>query len=573
MTTFSFKPSNNVANISLGANKSGLRGNKIVVKSDEKKKKKKDKKSKKTKPIQLLEPSEPDLTPEVFDDEMMDEMDEMEEAQIKPPNLSKFTKFANKDKMKKSPKKDNSVRMETPFPTITKTIKPVSGPPKAMIPDDDDFDNDEYDDEMPDFHYKRKSASSKQPSPTRKKGSRQTQARVPQLEHMSDDYDSYEDDEDPYYDDDMSESMGSYMDQRSLLSSVSGVRQHPKPEYPQYRHVPTRRRDPFFEENPEDAKAMEEAEKADILNRLNILRQKGISLSKKFTEKSTLTELRMEIGRLERERQVANAILVQQRGLMVSVAGIEKLVTKFAPVGKFKDSVSGVSKYIHTHLDDYSGAFERLTEHYEGSIGRVLKNPWAELVAVFARHIFEYTLNSDKNDMTAEEILQSYPNEIKQIATDMAKDIARQIIADEREKMWQEFRSFGFNPNGPVMAPPQPQQTTPQYYNPNSAQAHHMFQETSPFLPPMPPMPPPPTQSNNNFGIFMPPARPNVDIDKLTDESRQQGHFEIVEQEFGRPETMKVIESLPTSMNTRKGHPTKVRTIRKVDANGEEVEI
>ena len=80
------------------------------------------------------------------------------------------------------------------------------------------------------------------------------------------------------------------------------------------------RRDPFFDENF-DPKAMEEAEKIDILRRLKILEQKGVPMMRKLTAKSSLADLRMEIGRIERERQVATHIKLQQRGLMISIAG------------------------------------------------------------------------------------------------------------------------------------------------------------------------------------------------------------------------------------------------------------
>jgi len=114
-----------------------------------------------------------------------------------------------------------------------------------------------------------------------------------------------------------------------------------------------RRVNPFGLTNDE----LEEAEKQDILGRLHSLRMKGSVLSKNFTLRSSLAELRMEMGRLESENDTKRSVQRMRRWLMAGASGLQYVSnTKFAPMfmkGKF----DGFSDYVLSSIEDYDVIF------------------------------------------------------------------------------------------------------------------------------------------------------------------------------------------------------------------------
>lgn len=529
--------------VNLGSSSSGLKGKKVILSGNQESGEKKKSSSGKSASIKALAVSfsTPPPASVTFDGDE-DEEESLQEVVVPPkkqtsPGAGNLSKFANRERMKKdvTPKQGK----HSSYIPSSKPIKgPVLGNPRARInmrdladeendsesdSDDDsesmsDSEDDDDEEYMTDYAKGRNKPSRNQGYKTvGKSGGKSNNNRY-----------NYE--------------------QESDYSSASSAQDYPRPELrkPTKPKPPVKRYEEFFDEDF-DKEAMDEAEKNDLVRRLSLLQAKGAVLSKKFTNKSKLVELRMEIGRIERERQVASHILLQQRGLMVGVAGLEKSVMTFGPA-KVKKSVSGFSSYIHTHLDDYNSGFERMSEKFDGSVGRVLNNPFAELAAVLARHCFEFFfLRSDSQDLTAEQIQEKYPAEVNMLATKLAQDMAQEFMKVEREKLWNEFRPYM------QQARQTAQHVNEQYVQPVANDLRNMFEG-------LPPMKPSVTIRSETQDLETRFARDNSFGVVSNGETVQ-----ITEETFGDPKTIKILESVPTSTNGRKGKDPKVRNIRKLN--------
>lgn len=192
-------------------------------------------------------------------------------------------------------------------------------------------------------------------------------------------------------------------------------------------------------------KESEESEKNDLLARFHILKQRGVHLSKNFSNKSSLNEMRMEMGRIEHENNVAKSIKINRRFFMASTSGLTKLTDgKYAP-NLIRGKWHGFDKYVLNSIDDYDEPFERLSEHYGGVIGAITGgNPLWEIFVLFAYQFVNYGFMSDGGDqarayedMTADELKKRFPNLIKEA---VEKEMGR-----KREEEYKSLRHEQFN--------------------------------------------------------------------------------------------------------------------------------
>jgi hypothetical protein len=105
-------------------------------------------------------------------------------------------------------------------------------------------------------------------------------------------------------------------------------------------------------------------EKREILYQMERLAKKGTKLPKQFSLESNLADMRAELDRLQRDRDVDSAISFQRKMVMGAVTGIELLNRKFDPVGAKLDGWSGSVQENISELDD---CLEELYLKYKGS--------------------------------------------------------------------------------------------------------------------------------------------------------------------------------------------------------------
>ena len=75
-----------------------------------------------------------------------------------------------------------------------------------------------------------------------------------------------------------------------------------------------------------------EEQKKDILIKLQSLQKKGYELSKNYTLRSDLSEMKFEYEKIKREIEVQSSIRFSRRALMACVTGIEFMNKKFDPI-------------------------------------------------------------------------------------------------------------------------------------------------------------------------------------------------------------------------------------------------
>ena len=195
----------------------------------------------------------------------------------------------------------------------------------------------------------------------------------------------------------------------------------------------------------------EEAEKQDILARLHAMRSRGIRLSKNYTMRSSLPELRMEMGRIEHEQETQRSVQRLRRWLLAGVSGAQYATnSKFAP--KFaKGKLNGFSDYVLGSIEDYDTVFERMSERYGGVIGiGSTGNPMVDLLMLMGTQMLMFIFMQHKTGVkppTEEEIRKEHPDMVRRMALKMAGEMRAEekrqeqnIRAQEMVRLQQEYQ-------------------------------------------------------------------------------------------------------------------------------------
>jgi len=99
-----------------------------------------------------------------------------------------------------------------------------------------------------------------------------------------------------------------------------------------------------------------------ILQKLQSLEAKGVSLSKHYTMESSMDEMKGEYEYLCSERERKNSVQFQSKILTTLITGIEFLNSKFDP---FDIKLDGFSESINENIEDYDDIFSELAEKYK----------------------------------------------------------------------------------------------------------------------------------------------------------------------------------------------------------------
>ena len=103
-------------------------------------------------------------------------------------------------------------------------------------------------------------------------------------------------------------------------------------------------------------------EKFQLLRKLEMLEQKGVQLSKKYTMDSPMLEMKGEYETIMDEKAKQNSIKFQGNILMTCINGIEFLNNRFDP---FDLKLDGWSEQIGDNMDDYDEVFGELYDKYK----------------------------------------------------------------------------------------------------------------------------------------------------------------------------------------------------------------
>lgn len=344
-----------------------------------------------------------------------------------------------------------------------------------------------------------------------------------------------------------------------------------------------------------DQSQLEEAEKQDILARLQTMRARGMQLSKNYTMRSSLAELRLEMGRIEHQHDTARSVARLRRWLMAGVSGAQWATnTKVAP--KFvKGRLNGFSDYVLGSIEDYDSIFERMSEKYGGVLGvGSTGNPIADLFMLMGTQMLMFIFMHHKagaKPPTEDEIRQQYPDMVRKMASELAdkmraeekkaeqerRDRDMQFYRDQfQQQTRQSFQAPAFQP-APRPAPQMPTQ-------------YDIYQQQPPAAPPMPQVMPGPSFSlgleNEDVYDLLRPPQGQATVEELHEsaaptiewlpQKQEEESFELPQEDatglpqYEPPQTFperpaeinKTVEMPMPSMGTRRGRPVKINSIQ-----------
>jgi hypothetical protein len=214
--------------------------------------------------------------------------------------------------------------------------------------------------------------------------------------------------------------------------------------------------------NPEE----EKKKKADMINKLARLENKGYTLTRQFSMDNSLEEIEREYERLVDAKNLEGSIRFQRQCLMGVVTGFEFLNGKFNP---FDWQLEGWSESVHENIEDYDEIFEELYDKYKG---RGNMPPEVKLMMSLVGSGFMFHMS---NSFFREKMANVGPADIFR----NNPDLARQFAAAAAQQAGPGFGNFmGATMGVPQSMPQQASSPGPFYQSSNA-----------PVAPPMPQMP------------------------------------------------------------------------------------
>jgi hypothetical protein len=161
--------------------------------------------------------------------------------------------------------------------------------------------------------------------------------------------------------------------------------------------------------------------KREYLYQFDRLAKRGITIPRQFTMASSLEEMKQELERLKRDKEVDGAIRFQRKTMMTVVSGIELLNNFFDPVGAKLD---GWSETLNENIDDYDDIFEELHEKYRG---KAKMAPELKLLFMLGGSAFMFHLSNSlvkSSQMPGlDQVLKENPELAKQFAAATANSM------------------------------------------------------------------------------------------------------------------------------------------------------
>ena len=164
-----------------------------------------------------------------------------------------------------------------------------------------------------------------------------------------------------------------------------------------------------------------ENEKKNILYQFERMEKKGIKLPKKFSLASTLEEMKIEMERIKKDKEVDASVQFQRKMLMACITGVEFLNTRFDP---FDFKLDGWSENVHDNLTDYDEVFEDLHDKYasKSKMAPELKLLFTLGGSAFMFHLTKTMFKSSLPNM--DDVMKQNPHLMKQFASATANTMA-----------------------------------------------------------------------------------------------------------------------------------------------------
>jgi hypothetical protein len=193
--------------------------------------------------------------------------------------------------------------------------------------------------------------------------------------------------------------------------------------------------DDDFEDDSEIAemeqKRKEEDEKVEhqeLLSRLNTMRTNRPDLNiPKFTAKSNLRTMRLEMGRVKHLMHIENTKSTHRQFLMNLCAIAEMASQRFLPAA-YKDSMTGFSAHIKSDIEAYDPVFEQFAETDTGLAKYITRSggsPYRQLLFVFGLQVMGFVLFNyklGKKNMSTSDIKREHPEIVSELQREVEKE-------------------------------------------------------------------------------------------------------------------------------------------------------
>jgi hypothetical protein len=238
-------------------------------------------------------------------------------------------------------------------------------------------------------------------------------------EDDEDDDNEYDENED---DNDFSDDTEEEDYDRSTNVKQSSNNNHHNTRFANTRSSPFYSEQPVYSAPPPMSPEEIENEKKTYLYQFERMEKKGISLPKKFSLANSLDEMKMEMERIKKDKEVDASIQFQRKMLMACITGIEFLNTKFDP---FDVKLDGWSENVHDNINDYDEIFEELHDKYKS---KTKMAPELKLLMTLGGSAFMFHLTKTmfKTSLPSmQDVLRQNPNLMKEFAGATARTMAQ----------------------------------------------------------------------------------------------------------------------------------------------------
>lgn len=163
-------------------------------------------------------------------------------------------------------------------------------------------------------------------------------------------------------------------------------------------------------------------EKCELLYQFDRLEKKGFKLPKKFSMESSLDDMKAEIARIKRDKEVDASIGFQRKMMLAFTTGVEFMNNRFDP---FDVKLDGWSENVHESIEDYDDVFEELHHKYKSKSNM---SPEMKLLMMMGGSAFMFHLTNTmfKSSMPQMgDILKNNPDLMRQFASATANTMAQ----------------------------------------------------------------------------------------------------------------------------------------------------
>lgn len=195
-----------------------------------------------------------------------------------------------------------------------------------------------------------------------------------------------------------------------------------------------------------------ENEKKTILYQFDRMEKKGIALPRKFTMSDTLDDMKIEMERVKRDKELDASVQFQRKMFMACISGVEFLNTKFDP---FDAKLDGWSENVHDNINDYDDIFEELHDKYKSKSKMAAE---ARLILTIGGSAFMYHLTKTmfrSSLPSMDDVMKQNPHLMKQFASATAKTMAKNDSTGMASMFGGMFGGAGSGAGAPSAPPHQ----------------------------------------------------------------------------------------------------------------------